>query len=217
MRFCDAHVWPHRACQHREATDQGDDAPCCKGAHNHAGLCWSGQPRRYGRCATRPFPRNGGAQSSSPRPKGRSSRGNKITLCRPPLRFGQRCGSPVPGRLTAIKAAMVAGLKMQMEIHYDSDRFFYARCRRRVRWHHQNPRHRRESASHSNRPRQHKLEGSRPAGVVSGIEIGAAWCRTSKENKPYHSVKLDDPSFTAPIYANLFEGENGEYNLIWSR
>ncbi|MFY9657311.1 MAG: DUF736 family protein, partial [Methylocystis sp.] len=28
---------------------------------------------------------------------------------------------------------------------------------------------------------------------------------------------LDDPSFTAPIYANLFEGENGEYALIWSR
>jgi uncharacterized protein (DUF736 family) len=53
--------------------------------------------------------------------------------------------------------------------------------------------------------------------VVSGTEIGAAWGRTSKENKPYHSVKLDDPSFTAPIYANLFEGENGEYNLIWSR
>ena len=53
--------------------------------------------------------------------------------------------------------------------------------------------------------------------VVSGVEIGAAWSRTSKENKPYHSVKLDDPSFTAPIYANLFEGDNGEYNLIWSR
>jgi uncharacterized protein (DUF736 family) len=30
-------------------------------------------------------------------------------------------------------------------------------------------------------------------------------------------VKLDDPSFTAPIYANLLEGENGEYALIWSR
>jgi len=31
----------------------------------------------------------------------------------------------------------------------------------------------------------------------------------------YHSVKLDDPSFTAPIYANLFEGDDapGEGNL----
>ena len=53
--------------------------------------------------------------------------------------------------------------------------------------------------------------------VVSGVEIGAAWRRTSKDDRAYHSVKLDDPSFTAPIYANLFEGENGEYNLIWSR
>lgn len=53
--------------------------------------------------------------------------------------------------------------------------------------------------------------------VVSGVEIGAAWRRTSKDDRAYHSVKLDDPSFTAPIYANLFEGENGDYNLIWSR
>ena len=41
--------------------------------------------------------------------------------------------------------------------------------------------------------------------IVSGVEIGAAWRRTSKDNRSYHSVKLDDPSFTAPIYANLFE------------
>ncbi|MCB1464321.1 MAG: DUF736 family protein, partial [Nitratireductor sp.] len=26
-----------------------------------------------------------------------------------------------------------------------------------------------------------------------------------------------DPSFTAPIYANLFEDEDGGYSLIWSR
>ena len=51
--------------------------------------------------------------------------------------------------------------------------------------------------------------------LVSGVEIGAAWRRTSKEGRTYHSVKLDDPSFTAPIYANLFEGENGEHALIW--
>ena len=51
--------------------------------------------------------------------------------------------------------------------------------------------------------------------IVSGVEIGAAWRRTSKDNRSYHSVKLDDPSFTAPIYANLFEGDDatGEGNL----
>ena len=53
--------------------------------------------------------------------------------------------------------------------------------------------------------------------IVSGVEIGAAWRRTSKDNRSYHSVKLDDPSFTAPIYANLFEGDDGECALIWSR
>src|SRR5437868_11993254 len=37
--------------------------------------------------------------------------------------------------------------------------------------------------------------------IVSGVEIGAAWRRTSKDNRSYHSVKLGDPSFTAPIYA----------------
>ena len=45
--------------------------------------------------------------------------------------------------------------------------------------------------------------------------LGAAWRRTSKDNRSYHSVKLDDPTFTAPIYANLFEGDDatGEGNL----
>ena len=52
--------------------------------------------------------------------------------------------------------------------------------------------------------------------LASSVEIGAAWQRTSKENTPYHSVKLDDPSFPAPIYANLVEVEGG-YALVWSR
>ena len=53
--------------------------------------------------------------------------------------------------------------------------------------------------------------------LVSGVEIGAAWRRTSKDNKTYHSVKLDDPSFAGPIFANLFEGQDGDFALIWSR
>jgi uncharacterized protein (DUF736 family) len=36
--------------------------------------------------------------------------------------------------------------------------------------------------------------------------------------RDYLSVKLDDPSFNAPIYANLFDDEDVEtYTLIWSR
>jgi len=53
---------------------------------------------------------------------------------------------------------------------------------------------------------------------VGRAEIGAAWTKTSKDDRPYLSVKLDDPSFTAPIFANLFDDEDGKtYNLIWSR
>jgi uncharacterized protein (DUF736 family) len=54
--------------------------------------------------------------------------------------------------------------------------------------------------------------------VMAGrAEIGAAWTERSKNDVDYLSVKLDDPSFVAPIYANLFEGENGEYQLVWNR
>jgi len=53
---------------------------------------------------------------------------------------------------------------------------------------------------------------------VGRAEIGAAWAKTSAEQRDYLSVKLDDPSFTAPIFANLFDDEGGEtYSLIWSR
>jgi uncharacterized protein (DUF736 family) len=53
---------------------------------------------------------------------------------------------------------------------------------------------------------------------VSRAEIGAAWSKRSSEGRDYLSVKLDDPSFTTPIYANLFDDEGGEtFSLIWSR
>ena len=49
-------------------------------------------------------------------------------------------------------------------------------------------------------------------------EIGAAWSKQSNEGRDYLSLKLDDPSFTAPIFANLFDDPDGEsYTLIWSR
>ena len=53
---------------------------------------------------------------------------------------------------------------------------------------------------------------------VGRAEIGAAWSKRSTEGRDYLSVKLDDPSFNAPIYANLFDDEDGDgYTLIWSR
>lgn len=53
---------------------------------------------------------------------------------------------------------------------------------------------------------------------VGRAEIGAAWTKRSGEGRDYLGLKLDDPSFTAPIFANLFDDEDGEtYSLIWSR
>ena len=53
---------------------------------------------------------------------------------------------------------------------------------------------------------------------VGRVEIGAAWSKRSNEGRDYLGLKLDDPSFNAPIYANLFEDEDGEaHSLIWSR
>ncbi len=53
---------------------------------------------------------------------------------------------------------------------------------------------------------------------VGRAEIGAAWSERSAEDRAYLSIKLDDPSFNAPIYARLFEDEGGEtHSLVWSR
>ena len=53
---------------------------------------------------------------------------------------------------------------------------------------------------------------------VGRAEIGAAWSKRSSEGRDYLSLKLDDPSFANPIFANLFDDEDGEsFSLIWSR
>ena len=51
------------------------------------------------------------------------------------------------------------------------------------------------------------------------IAVGAAWKKTARESgRVYWSVKLDDPAFTAPLYASLVEAEDGKvFNLLWSR
>jgi uncharacterized protein (DUF736 family) len=54
---------------------------------------------------------------------------------------------------------------------------------------------------------------------AGATELGAAWKKTARETgREYISVKLDDPSFPAPIYATLIEAEDGKSRaLIWSR
>jgi len=70
---------------------------------------------------------------------------------------------------------------------------------------------REESRSNDNAPSHRVFVGNK-------IEIGAAWAKRSNEGRDYLALKLDDPSFTAPIYANLFADEDSEtHSLIWSR
>ena len=53
---------------------------------------------------------------------------------------------------------------------------------------------------------------------AGATEFGAAWKKTSGAGREYLSVKLDDPSFPAPIFASLVavEGKD-DFALIWSR
>ena len=55
--------------------------------------------------------------------------------------------------------------------------------------------------------------------IYSGrAEIGAVWSKRFSEGRDYLGLKIDDPSFTAPIYANLFQDDDSDtFILIWSR
>ena len=53
---------------------------------------------------------------------------------------------------------------------------------------------------------------------AGNVEIGAAWKRTSQQDRPYLSIKLDDPSLPAPIYASIQEDEQpGQFTMLWTR
>ncbi len=68
-------------------------------------------------------------------------------------------------------------------------------------------------------PETSRTSDSAPSHRVyaASAEIGACWQKRSAEGRDYLSVKLDDPSFGAPIYANLFEDADNTHTLIWSR
>ncbi|MDE2486009.1 MAG: DUF736 family protein [Alphaproteobacteria bacterium] len=55
-----------------------------------------------------------------------------------------------------------------------------------------------------------------PGGSLWTTEFGADWKWTGRENREYLSVKLEHPSFTAPIFASMVEAGQGS-SLIWAR
>lgn len=54
--------------------------------------------------------------------------------------------------------------------------------------------------------------------LAGAVEIGAGWSKAARETgAEYLSLKIDDPSLPAPIYAQLVQGDDGNHKLIWSR
>jgi uncharacterized protein (DUF736 family) len=52
--------------------------------------------------------------------------------------------------------------------------------------------------------------------LVGEAQVGAGWNRKNREGGSYVSVKIDDPSFPAPVFANLIACGD-VYHLIWRR
>ncbi len=69
-------------------------------------------------------------------------------------------------------------------------------------------------------PREKKGEFSPDFDIYKeSYVVGSAWRRkTLDTEKDYLSVKLDDPTFLAPIYARLLDkDERSKYALVWQR
>ena len=54
---------------------------------------------------------------------------------------------------------------------------------------------------------------------INGVDIGAAWKRTSKTGGNFLSVKLDCPALPAPIFARLSHPVEGQREMVleWIR
>lgn len=48
-------------------------------------------------------------------------------------------------------------------------------------------------------------------------EVGAGWAKHSERGEAFISLKMDDPSFTAPIYPTLVMSADHDWVAIWSR
>jgi uncharacterized protein (DUF736 family) len=110
---------------------------------------------------------------------------------------------------------MDAARTTEKEYDNGNHRLFH-RFRQWLLRHHQDPQPQRQG----NRPRRraHFRKGPGLPHPGGSHGFGAARRKTSNEGRDYLSVKLDDPSFPAPIHPTLIkvEGEDG-LSLIWSR
>jgi uncharacterized protein (DUF736 family) len=161
--------------------------------------------------------RNGGGETFFPWASPIPREPRKSPRRHPPLRSGPKRGasSIAFGLQIAIEAAMVAGLEQQRRSDMASIGTFKKSGNE----------YQGEIVTLSVQtkgvrivPETNRASENAPSHrvYVGRAEIGAAWSKRSSEGRDYLSVKLDDPSFTVPIYANLVE-DGDTFNLIWSR
>lgn len=48
-------------------------------------------------------------------------------------------------------------------------------------------------------------------------EVGAGWKHVGEKAGDYVAIQIDDPMFTQPLRANLFQGDRNAHVLVWSR
>jgi uncharacterized protein (DUF736 family) len=48
-------------------------------------------------------------------------------------------------------------------------------------------------------------------------EVGAGWKKVGEKAGAYVAVQIDDPSFVAPLRANLFQADPATHVLLWNR
>ena len=67
-------------------------------------------------------------------------------------------------------------------------------------------------------PIEAKSESAPDFRVTAGKnEIGAGWTKEARAGGEYVSLKIDDPSFPAPVFASLVASNEGGFNLLWDR
>src|SRR5664280_1146407 len=150
------------------------------------------------------------SQARFPRESQKSRTNRRPPLCFCPSGAGR--SSPVAS--TAIEAAIT-----RARLQKDKDHGDHWHIREKQGWIHR---------AHYDRIFQHAGQtgpGSAGERKVSRFsrpdEHFRIWRRvakTSQNGRDYLSVRLDDPSFATPIFANLVEGDNAnDHILIWSR
>lgn len=67
-------------------------------------------------------------------------------------------------------------------------------------------------------PRDERIERGPDYRIIArGVEVGKAWRKTPRDSDiPYLSCKIDDPTFSAPIYPQLHRRGDG-WQMVWTR